>query len=530
MHYKVFLVEDEIVTREGIRDSIDWASAGLRWCGEAPDGELALSTIEAEVPDILITDIKMPFMDGLELSRIVRARLPQTRIVILSGHDEFRYAQEAIQLGVTEYLLKPVSAQELLDALARIRTQIDEERQREKELRHLQNQIKENVNVLRQRFLVDLTTGRLSAPEAFDAARALEIDLVAHRYLAISVRCDVTVEMTHLARLECYHCVRQRVADLLAGNTDLLIFTKDVEEIGLLLKGETDNAVQQRAQLLANQIKALLQHEEALALAIGAGRPVERVAAIPQSFLDACDTARAQIRKLAPIQGGITCPPMRLLALDPTAVITFLRRGDAQSLDSFLTAHLSIIDGVDTESRAVIDFLATDVLVAIANIVQELGGTVGEVIPERGELEPLLATIKNVDDLRVCVQHFLTQALAYRDQHTNRARQLVEQAKQYIETHLTSDDLSLNTVAATVGWSSNHLSAVFSRETGVTFVEYLTRRRIDQAMTLLRTTTLSTSEIAYRVGYNNPRYFYAVFKKVIGQSPSEFRQLGERSR
>ncbi len=116
MLYKVFLVEDEIVTREGIRDSVDWAGAGLRWCGEAPDGELALAMIEAEAPDILITDIKMPFMDGLELSRIVRERLPQTRIVILSGHDEFRYAQEAIQLGVTDYLLKPVSAQELLDA------------------------------------------------------------------------------------------------------------------------------------------------------------------------------------------------------------------------------------------------------------------------------------------------------------------------------------------------------------------------------------------------------------------------------
>ena len=117
---------------------MDWASAGLRWCGEASDGELALPMLEAEAPDILITDIKMPFMDGLELSRIVRARLPQTRIVILSGHDEFRYAQEAIQLGVTEYLLKPVSAQDLLDALARIRRQIEQAQQQQEELRHLQ--------------------------------------------------------------------------------------------------------------------------------------------------------------------------------------------------------------------------------------------------------------------------------------------------------------------------------------------------------------------------------------------------------
>lgn len=258
MLYKVFLVEDEIVTREGIRDSVDWASAGLCWCGEASDGELALPMIEATPPDILITDIKMPFMDGLELSRIVRDRLPQTRIVILSGHDEFRYAQEAIQLGVTDYLLKPISAQDLLDALGRIRTQLEAERRQQAELHHLQAQLKENANVLRQRFLIDLVTGRLTAPEAFDTARALEINLAARVYLAVSVRCDVTVEMTHLERLETYHRVRQCVANLLAERSDVLLFTKDVEETGLLLTGETADALQRTAQFLTNRITMLL--------------------------------------------------------------------------------------------------------------------------------------------------------------------------------------------------------------------------------------------------------------------------------
>lgn len=156
MLYKAFLVEDGIVTREGIRDSVDWTRSGFRWCGKAPDqGEIALSMIEAEQPEILITDIKMPFMDGLELSRIVRQRLPQTRIVILSGHDEFRYAQEAIQLGVTEYLLKPVSAQGLMDVLIRIRNQIEGERQQQEHLRRLLDQVHDNITVMRQRFLVE---------------------------------------------------------------------------------------------------------------------------------------------------------------------------------------------------------------------------------------------------------------------------------------------------------------------------------------------------------------------------------------
>lgn len=530
MLYKVFLVEDEIVTREGIRDSVDWASEGLCWCGEAADGELALPMIEATPPDILITDIKMPFMDGLELSRIVRDRLPQTRIVILSGHDEFRYAQEAIQLGVTDYLLKPISAQDLLDALGRIRTQIEAERRQQAELHHLQAQLKENAAVLRQRFLVELVTGRLTASEAFDTARALEINLVARAYLAVSVRCDVTVEMTHLARLETYHRVRQCVADLLVERSDVLLFAKDVEETGLLLTGEKADVLRQTAQLLADRLTMLLQHERSLALAIGVGRPVERVGAIPQSFLDACDAARTQIRKLAPSRSGIPCPPRQLLAIDPTAVLAFLRTGELKGLDAFLDTHLSVVDSDDPELRAIVDFLATDLLVAIANFIQELGGVIDEVIPPRTQLEPILAGIDSVTGLRAFMRQFLAQTLLDRDRYTNRTKTIIEHAKRYVTTHLDSDELSLHAVAAAVGWSPSHLSAVFSRENGMTFVEYITRQRVERAMTLLRTTTLSTSEIAHQVGYSTPRYFYAVFKKATGLSPGEYRQSGASSK
>ncbi len=126
--HKVFLVEDEIVAREGIRDNVDWHAVGFEFCGEAPDGELALPLIEATLPDVVITDIKMPFMDGLQLSRLVKERFPGTKIIILSGHDEFQYAQEAIKLGVTEYLLKPISVRELHDLFRRVAASFAAER------------------------------------------------------------------------------------------------------------------------------------------------------------------------------------------------------------------------------------------------------------------------------------------------------------------------------------------------------------------------------------------------------------------
>ena len=151
MSYKVFFVEDEIITREGIRDNVDWRANGFEFCGEASDGEMALPLLRAAQPDVLITDIKMPFMDGLQLSKIVRERMPGVKIIILSGHDEFEYAQKAIHLGVTDYLLKPVTVQKLQAVLQKLSVQLDQERKKQDSLKKLHEQIEDNRTALRER-------------------------------------------------------------------------------------------------------------------------------------------------------------------------------------------------------------------------------------------------------------------------------------------------------------------------------------------------------------------------------------------
>lgn len=125
---KVFLVEDEIIMREGIRNNIDWEKEGFEFAGEASDGELAYPLIRDSRPDILITDIRMPFMDGLELSRRVKEEMPGIKIIVLSGYDEFEYAREGIRIGVTEYLLKPIDGNKLLEAVRRVAQLIVSER------------------------------------------------------------------------------------------------------------------------------------------------------------------------------------------------------------------------------------------------------------------------------------------------------------------------------------------------------------------------------------------------------------------
>lgn len=370
MPYKIFLVEDEIVTREGIRDSVDWASAGYQLCGEAPDGELALPLIQECRPEAVITDIKMPFMDGLQLCRALKATLPETKIIILSGHDEFRYAQEAMQIGVTEYLLKPLSAQDLMVTLRRVARQLDEARQQH------------------------------------DHLRALEQALAQPR-------------------------------------TDLSL---------------------------------LIDHRILLA------KP------------------------------------------DTSALMRFLRGGAPAEFEPCFAAYLAPLGQADPGSRVLIDFVFTDVILSAANVLRELGGNPEELLRELGRLEPLLARMQHLDQVTDMARQVAAHVLAHRDRQAHGHGALIARARTYIDANYADPELSLSAVAAHVTLSPSYFSVVFSREVGQTFIEYLTGLRIRRAQELLRTTALSASEIAYQVGYQNPRYFSSVFRKVVGLSPNEFRR------
>jgi len=521
MTYKVFLVEDEIVTREGIRDKVDWKANGFEFSGEATDGDMALPLIQAIKPDVLITDIKMPFMDGLQLSKIVRERMPWVKVVILSGHDEFEYAQSAIKLGVTEYLLKPITLQEMHKVLQKIAAQLDFEKKQQQNLEELQGQLLENQAMLRERLLLQVVTGSIPATEAIEQGQALGVDLVARCYSIVILKLELKDRSRKLDYAE-FQQEQARLSDLVGNNPDIYLLKKDWEELVLLMKGNIPQYLEEELALLLGSIRHELEGT-AYQLVIGKGSQKNRVADIYQSFLEAFVSIQEAAERA---KGNLNqaVEKAELLKINKSAVETYLNCGVKEDVEDFFNSYIQPLGETALNSYLIKNYIFMDVVLATAKLLNDLGGSIDEVIPELDSIESILAEIKTIEQLKERTCQILVNALSFRDgQTTGQRTRAIGQAREYIESHFMDPDLSLYEVASQVNLSSSHFSAIFSQGTCQTFKEYLTTTRINKAKEMLRTSSLSSNDIAYQVGFNDPHYFSYVFKKNTGVSPTEFR-------
>jgi two-component system response regulator YesN len=514
-------VEDEIVTREGIRDNVDWKANGFEFSGEATDGESALPLIQAVKPDVLLTDIKMPFMDGLQLSKIMRERMPWVKIIILSGHDEFEYAQEAIKLGVNEYLLKPITVQEMHKVLQKLAGQLDHEKSEQENLLKLRGQLEENQGLLRERLLLQVVTGQIPSTEAIEKGGSLGLDLVARCYSILILKIE-SQDRSRKVDYDEYQKVQGIVSGMIGNNPDIYLLKKDWEELVLLVKGNIPQYLEEESNLLLGSIKSELERN-GYQLTVGVGSQKNRIADIYQSFLEAFVSIQNAAER-GKGNANQVVEKAELLKINKSAVETYLNCGVKEDCEEFFTAYIQPLGDTALKSYLIKNYIFMDVVLATAKQVNELGGNIDTVIPEINSIETILADIQTIEQLKEQTCQILVKALSFRDSQTSSQHtRVIGQAREYIDKHYMEPDLSLYEVASQVNLSSSHFSAVFSQGTCQTFKEYLTTTRINKAKEMLRSSSLSSNDIAYQVGFNDPHYFSFVFKKNTGFSPTEFR-------
>lgn len=529
---KVFLVEDEFVVRQGIKNNIDWNAHGYEFCGEASDGELAYPMIQKLRPDIVITDIKMPFMDGLTLSKLIKKEMPQVEIIILTGHEEFEYAKESIKIGVAEYLLKPISGEGLIKEMGALAAKI-EEKKKEREIRlQYQKEMEENVQKDRSELFRYLVTGEKSSAELLELSGKLDLDLSALRYNIVLLKAQSNKEAYDeysYSQIEAEEAMKK-----LDDKFGLLSFDRGLEGKALLFRGDSEEELEEKQKDYIEELISLLEHFKGIHYFGGVGQPVNRLGELPLSFEKASHAfahrylvAESRILNSAELEQGIYGEKENfdLGSVDPkqvdrSRIQDFLKLGEKGEVVFFVEEFFKDLGPQAMASGLFRQYITMDMYFCVVEFLGGLG------LP-RDEIETLELgsdALQNKDSAMNYVQRILTKALELRERKASgRYENVVEEVLSYIEKNYADEELSLNGIAANVNFSPNHLSMILSQQTGHTFIKYLTDFRMNKAKELLRCTGKRSSEISLEVGYKDPHYFSYLFKKTQGMTPTEYR-------
>ncbi|WP_035795419.1 response regulator transcription factor [Butyrivibrio sp. WCD3002] len=530
---KVFLVEDEFVVREGIKNNVDWQAHGYEFCGEAGDGELAYSMIQKLKPDIVITDIKMPFMDGLTLSRMIKEEFPWIEIILLTGYEDFQYATEAIRIGVSCYLSKPISGESLLKEVDSVARRIEERQEELEAKKRYEEDMEERMELEKQEFFSDLITGSKEFSELLENAKKLSIDITAIRYNILMLR---VWSGKHDAReysgsvVEIEQGIRR-----IAEKNDAIYFNLNIEGIALLFKGDDEAALSSSIERCIQEIKRLLFDYKHVRYFGGVGRSVDRITEIPFCFGWA---SRAFAHMYLTDESGFLFGTEEALKsggdnvilseidprhIDRRLIKEFLRRGERSETEFFVEEFINGMGRSAIKSTLIRQYVAMDFYFCVSDFLENELGISRKDLSEEVET-PTPEILADEDKTQKYMGRIINQVLAVREADSRgRYSDVVSEVISYIEKNYTDDELSLNTLAAHVNFSPNHLSAIFKAQTGQPFIKYLTDYRMNAAKELLVTTSKKSNEIGLMVGYKDPHYFSYTFKKTQGMTPTQYR-------
>ncbi len=533
---KVFLVEDEIVMREGIKNNISWEEEGFEFVGEASDGELAYPLIQKTQPDILITDIKMPFMDGLELSRLVRQELPDTKIIILSGYDEFEYAQEAISIGITDYLVKPIAGAKLLEAVKKVGKLVQEEQQQRLFLKTFEQERLENIQLSRQKLFRSLASGKRPVSELLKEGREIGLDLVADRYniVLLQIFSDHQVEGYSEER----NAAEQAIEKMTEKMKNILMVELGLEGWGFIIK-ETDEArsVEQTLDEFLEKLQEMIGTYEGIEYFAGVGRAVARLSELNRCFEEANRAFAYRYLRTwnqviysekepgnASVDENLNLSALNVEKMDRKSVEQFLKTGLRGEVHHFIDEYFASLGEKNIQSLLLRQYVTMDMYFAAVAMLEQLGYDRAELVHRCGDFQTMTTVFSTVEQTKEYLQGVFESAVDLREAVSQKKySSLLKDARAYIERNYDQEDISLNKAAASVNLSPNHFSTIFNQETGQTFIEFLTEVRMERAKELLRSTSMKMSEIAFAVGYKDAHYFSYLFKKTQDCTPREYR-------
>ncbi|MCI8995676.1 MAG: response regulator [Lachnospiraceae bacterium] len=530
--YRIMLVDDEEEVRKAMIRKMDWEELGFTVVGDAENGEDALEKLEQLEPDVIMTDIRMPYMDGLTLISRIREQYPFMKILIFSGYDDFEYAKQAIKLHVTEYILKPVNGQELAEILKRVRISLDEEIEQRRNISTLQESYQNSLPILRELFLNDLVSRTADVPGMAPKLKEYGIDILdACRWLVAVIHVE-HVEQTEKGVLSQHQelipiSVRSLVEDHLRDYCRFAVFNSP-EGITVIGAVDKENKETGLINLFGDICKESMRLLE-VAITVGVGHRCHTLGEIGRSYQSAVDAlgyraivgvGRAiYINDVEPVSRG----KLQLDAKGEAQLTAAIKFGPEELIGNVLRELAGRMDDAKAHASQHQVYMLT-IVNCLIRLMQQYDLDMGEMFGSQERYEERMRGICQKESFAeelIPVACRMNEAL--NRERDNTTRKVILEAKDFIQKNYADPELSVDTLCRQLHMSPAYFSTVFKKETGQTYVNYLTEVRLQKAEELLQETDDKTYEIAQKVGYQEQNYFSYVFKKRYGVSPTKYR-------
>lgn len=534
---KVFLVEDESMMRSGIKNNMPWEREGFEIVGDAANGMQAYPMIRQKQPDILITDIFMPCMDGLKLSRLVKTELPHIKILALSERKEFQHIQRAISIGITDFLPKPVDSGELMKAVKNAAADLIKEEAARRKLERFREKTEENRRLQKYKLLLAVLSGTMPEQEILGQGKRLGIDFQGSEFavLLFGMRSHTNIP----ADQEAEKCIRECIKEL----KHTIAVDRGRDGWVLLIKGDRLGSVNDRLNLCCTRLTEVLQPYREVSFFGGIGRTVSSLSHIPYSCRDAEKAFSGrhfqdqnQFVYCCKEEGGLQRKEFyaSLLMQSKEArcrLYHFLRNGLCGEEEAFVNSYLDAVGEGLYKFRVLRQYVTLDVYLGVITFLDGIGAEACSLSAEASDINRAAENIHSRDSLKAYLRMLLKEAVELRDEQSGEKYGFsVKRSLAYIDTFYSRSDLSLNTVAAHLKISPGYFSSLFHQKMGKTFVEYLTGVRMEHAKKQLCGTDKKLSQIGYEAGYQDNHYFSYIFKKTQGCTPSEYRKRNRKQR
>ena len=524
--YKVMLVDDEEDVAQAIMKKLNWEEMGFESPRYAHNGLEALELSEESRPDIVMTDIKMPYMDGMELARNLRKLYPNIRIIIFSGFDEFEYAKEAIRLEAEEYILKPIDADELKAVFSRVHEALDRDIDEKLNVAKLENYYMDSLPLLQEDFFASLVEGRVTEDRIDKLLSDYRIDLGGPFYLIAIVHISTSSVPEGMNPVFLSVSVRKLLEERMDPKWGCRFFSYMGSTVMI-----AQLASRKDASAFTDECDRLCRLAESICKAkvtIGIGSLVDNLTSIRDSYQRGRDAVSYRV-----LYGHTK-------AINISEISPMEREEPSEETDSlsdvFKKMKMSDRETVDEAARRYIEsnmgqqgtiqnyrFFVMELVSEVYKFVKNNQLDVNEVFDMK---EDVYAKVQQMsrEELSdwfsgICIS--MHELIA--DKRSGNTRSFVTKAKDYVADHYSDQELSIDFICNYLGVSSAYFSTVFKKETGKTFVGYLTDFRMEKAERMLLETDEKTYVIAQEVGYSDPNYFSYVFKKQFGVSPSKYK-------